>query len=86
MNVPEAHAATILLGDTFRATGRTLEAWVLIRGIDDDVGTEVLDAELRMEYLRVAAAVAKARADGGDREAAEAARTYAAALQEVQAR
>ena len=83
-NVHDSYAAAILLADAWRAAGRTLEAWLLIRRIERDAGTEVIDFELRVEFIRVAAAVAAARAAGGDVGAARAKATYDSALREIQ--
>lgn len=81
--IEESHALRILLADLWRASGRTLEAWLLIRMDEADAGNEILDVELRLEFLRVAKAVAQARGD--DVDAARSAQVYAAALQQAEA-
>jgi len=84
--IHDAFATAILLADVWRGAGRTLEAWLLIRRIDPDAGTDLLDPELRVEFLRVAATVATARASTGDPDAARAKTIYESALREVQPR
>lgn len=84
--IHDAFATAILLADVWRGAGRTLEAWLLIRRIDADAGTDLLDPELRVEFIRVATAVAAARASAGDPDAARAKTIYEAALREVQPR
>ncbi|HEY2090377.1 MAG TPA: hypothetical protein VGJ81_00680 [Thermoanaerobaculia bacterium] len=79
------HAIRIILADVWRASGRTLEAWLLIRSIERPVGEQVLDPELRLEFLRVAAAVADGRGRTGDTEAASAAAIYEMARRDVEA-
>jgi hypothetical protein len=83
-NVHDAFAASILLAHAWQAAGRTLEAWLLIRNVERDAGTDLVDVELRIEFLRVAAAVAGARAATGDADARHAKSIYDAALHEVQ--
>ncbi|MBV8516077.1 MAG: hypothetical protein JO197_01625 [Acidobacteria bacterium] len=83
-NVHDAFAAAILLAHAWLAAGRTLEAWLLIRNIERDAGTDLVDIELRVEFLRVAAAVAGARAAMNDADAQQAKSVYDAALREVQ--
>jgi hypothetical protein len=79
-----AHGLRIVLADIWRASGRTLEAWLLIRKNDKAAGEEILDGELRLEFLRVAKAVAQARAKAGDAEAARCIPIYDAALREAE--
>jgi hypothetical protein len=83
--IEESHALRILLADLWRSSGRTLEAWLLVRMDEEDAGTEILDVELRLEFLRVAKAVAEARGRTGDADAARAAQVYSAALQQTEA-
>lgn len=85
-DLQRAHAIRILLADAYRANGRVLEAWLLIRAEDSEAAEEILDWQLRVEFLRVAAAIARARTAEGDDDAAAAARIYEAALREVAAR
>ncbi len=82
-DLQRAHALRVLLADAYRASGRTLEAWLLIREEERAGAEEILDWQLRVELLRVAAAVAQERAAEGDADASAAAAVYAAALREV---
>lgn len=82
-NLQEAHAIRILLAEAYGASGRAPEAWLLIRHEDRAGGEEILDWQLRIEFLRVAAGIAGARAAQGDPEAAVAQALYRAAYQEV---
>jgi hypothetical protein len=82
-NVHDAYGSAILLADVWRAMGRTLDAWLLIRRIEDGAGTDLLDAELRVEFVGVAFAVAAARASAGDPVAAQAKQVYDSALREA---
>lgn len=83
-DLQQAHALRILLAEAYQLTGRTLEAWIAIRSQDPDAGEEILDWELRVEFLRVAASIARARAAQGDTAAARAATIYETASREVQ--
>jgi hypothetical protein len=78
----ESHVLRILLADTWLAAGRSLEAWLLIQGLEPAAGEEILDWEVRMEFLRVAAEVARARAKNGDLDASRRAPVYETALKE----
>jgi len=82
-NVHDMFAAATLLADVWRAAGRTLEAWLLIRKTEREAGTDLVDPELRVELIRVAAAIAGARASAGDEEAKRAKVIYESALREV---
>jgi hypothetical protein len=79
-----AHGLRIVLADIWRASGRTLEAWLLIRMSEEAAGEEILDGELRIEFLRVAKAVAQARGRAGDADAARSVAIYDAALREAE--
>ena len=82
-HIHDMFAASTLLADVWRAAGRTLEAWLLIRKMERAAGTDLVEAELRIEMIRVAAEVAGARARAGDDEAKRAKIIYDAALREV---
>jgi hypothetical protein len=79
----DAFAAEMLLADAWRAAGRTLEAWLLVRSMERDAGTDLVDFELRVEFIRIADGVAAVRAAAGDADAKRAKAIYDVALSEV---